>query len=68
MPALLISDSNKRTLMPELNTFYGRMLGQGTRWERIYAFSALCMSPMIILFFCVNKFLVRGVAEGAIKG
>ena len=68
MPAMLISDASKRTLMPELNTFYGRMLGQGTRWERIYAFASLCMAPMIILFFCVNKYLIRGVSEGAIKG
>lgn len=68
LPALVMVDSSFRTLMTELNTFFGAMVARGTRWERVYAFSALCMLPMVLLFSFVNKFLISGVAEGALKG
>ena len=67
MPVLLLQ-AKKRTLMPTLQNFYGRMMGQGTRWERIYADAVLCMLPMIVLFFASNRFLIQGVSEGALKG
>lgn len=67
MPVLLLR-AEKRTLMPTLQAFYGRMMGQGTRWERIYADAVLCMLPMIVLFFASNKYLIQGVSEGALKG
>ncbi len=67
MPVLLLR-AEKRTLMPTLQAFYGRMMGQGTRWERIYADAVLCMIPMIVLFFASNKYLIRGISEGALKG
>lgn len=58
----------KWSLMTQLNNAMGRMIGQGTRWERLYAIATLCMIPMLILFFLVNRFLIQGVAEGAVKG
>lgn len=67
-PLVISSNPNRWTLMTQLNTAMGRMLGQGTRWERLYAISALCMLPMIALFFLVNRFLIQGVTEGAVKG
>lgn len=67
-PLVISSDSEKWTLMTQLNTAMGRMLGQGTRWERLYAIASLCMLPMIALFFVVNRYLIQGVAEGAVKG
>lgn len=67
MPVLLLR-AGKRTLMPTLQSFYGRMMGQGTRWERIYADAVLCMLPMVLIFFASNKYLIQGVSEGALKG
>lgn len=67
-PLVISKDSAKWSLMTQLNTAMGRMIGQGTRWERLYAIAALCMLPMIVLFFFVNRFLIQGVAEGAVKG
>lgn len=67
-PLVISKNAEKWSLMTQLNAAMGRMLGQGTRWERLYAIAALCMLPMIGLFFLVNKFLIRGVAEGAVKG
>lgn len=67
-PLVISKSSEKWSLMTQLNTAMGRMVGQGTRWERLYAIASLCMLPMIALFFVVNKFLIQGVSEGAIKG
>jgi len=68
LPDLIMTYDSMKTLMPGLQTFYGRMLGQGTRWDYIYAFIVLCIIPIIVLFFIVNRYLVRGVIEGALKG
>ena len=32
------------------------------------SFVAVFLLPMIVLFFFVNRFLIQGVAEGAVKG
>lgn len=68
LPDMIMTKEKLKTLMPALQTFYGRMLGQGTRWDYIYAFVVLCIIPIIILYFFVNKYLIRGVIEGALKG
>lgn len=68
LPDMVMTKEQFKTLMPALQTFYGRMLGQGTRWDYIYAFVVLCIIPVIILYCFVNKYLIRGVIEGALKG
>lgn len=68
LPDLIMTQPEYKTLMPALNGFYGRMLGQGTRWDYIYAAIVLCILPMIFIFFMANRYLIRGVVEGAIKG
>lgn len=68
LPDMIMTKERLKTLMPALQTFYGRMLGQGTRWDYIYAFVVLCIIPVIILYCFVNKYLIRGVIEGAFKG
>lgn len=68
MPDLIMTNDKFKTLMPSLQTFYGRMLGQGTRWDYIYAFVVLCVIPIIIMYAIVNKYLIQGVIEGALKG
>lgn len=68
LPDMVMTKEKFKTLMPALQTFYGRMLGQGTRWDYIYAFVVLCIIPVIILYCFVNKYLIRGVIEGALKG
>jgi ABC-type glycerol-3-phosphate transport system permease component len=57
-----------KTLMPSLQSFYGRMLGQGTRWDYIYAFIVLCILPIIVLFYLTSRHIIRGVIDGALKG
>ena len=38
------------------------------RWELIMAGSTLCLIPVLIAFFFVRKFLLRGLTAGAVKG
>lgn len=68
MPDLIMTNDKMKTLMPALQTFYGRMLGQGTRWEYIYAFVVLCIIPLVLLYAIVSKRLIQGVIDGALKG
>lgn len=68
LPDLLMTQPEYKTLMPALNGFYGRMLGQGTRWDYIYAAIVLCILPMVLIFVVANRYLIKGVVEGAIKG
>lgn len=68
MPDLVMTNDKMKTLMPALQTFYGRMLGQGTRWEYIYAFVVLCIIPLVLLYAIVSKRLIQGVIDGALKG
>jgi len=59
---------NMRLLMPSLFEFYGSMVGKGVMWHELYAYSFTVIIPMIILFFFVNRYLISGVSEGALKG
>ena len=65
---LLMAKKEMRMLMPSLYDFYGSMQGLGIRWERIYTYAFLCMIPMIVVFFIVNRYLISGISEGALKG
>ena len=65
---ILMDKKEMRTLMPSLYEFYGAMVSLGIRWEQIYAYCVLCVIPMVILFFLVNRYLITGITEGALKG
>ncbi|MDR1692588.1 MAG: carbohydrate ABC transporter permease [Oscillospiraceae bacterium] len=65
---LVFNDDSKRPLMPALSDFYGKMIGSAMRWDYIYAFIVLCIIPVSIIFVIVNRYLIRGIVEGALKG
>lgn len=68
LPDMIMTLDQFKTLMPSLQSFYGRMLGQGTRWDYIYAFIVLCILPIIVLFYLTSRHIIRGVIDGALKG
>lgn len=68
IPDLLMTTRSMKTLMPSLFALYGRMLGQGTRWDYLYAAIVMAMAPMIIVFLAANKNFIKGMTEGALKG
>jgi len=65
---ILMSQKVMRALMPSLYEFYGNMVSKGIMWHQIFAYSVLCIIPMVIIFFLVNRYLISGIAEGALKG
>jgi multiple sugar transport system permease protein len=62
----LISSSDLRTLGPGLLTTY---LGQfRDNWSGIMAASIIASVPVVVLFIWLQKYFVRGVTAGAVKG
>ena len=69
LPFLVIGNNNTgRTLTLEL--YFAKMQsGQfGNPWELIFPAVFIAMIPIIVLFLCLQKHFVRGVADGAVKG
>lgn len=69
LPFLVIGNNNTgRTLTLEL--YFAKMqAGQfGNPWELIFPAVFIAMIPIIVLFLCLQKHIVRGVADGAVKG
>lgn len=67
IPALIIDSSHKKTLpilIAQLRSadFLKFDLGQ------VYMLIAIAIIPIVIMYICLSKFIVRGVAIGGIKG
>ncbi len=68
LPFLVIGNGELRTLTLEL--YFARMTaGQyGNPWELIFPAVLISIVPIVAVFLLLQKYIVRGVAEGAIKG
>lgn len=68
LPFLIIGNSEQKTLTLEL--YYAKNLsGQyGNPWELIFPAVAISILPIIILFLILQKHIVKGVSDGAVKG
>lgn len=67
IPALIIESKNKKTLpilMAQLRSADWLKFDMG----QVYMLIALAILPVIIVYLCLSKFIVRGVALGAVKG
>lgn len=64
-PLVLVKDANLRTLPIGLLAFSD---DHGTDIPGLMAASLLAMLPLVILFALLQKYLVRGVQLGAVKG
>lgn len=68
LPFLVIGNGNLRTLTLEL--YFAKMTsGQyGNPWELIFPAVFVSIIPIIIVFLFLQKYIVKGVADGAVKG
>lgn len=68
LPFLVIGNGGARTLTLEL--YFAKMTsGQfGNPWELIFPAVFISIIPIVIVFLFLQKYIVRGVSEGAIKG
>lgn len=68
LPFLVIGNAPSRTLTLEL--YFAKMTsGQfGNPWELIFPAVFVSIIPIIIVFLILQKHIVRGVSDGAVKG
>jgi raffinose/stachyose/melibiose transport system permease protein len=67
LPFLVLADSATKTLVLEL--YFARILaGQfGSPWQLIFPAVFVSIIPIVIVFLFLQKFIVKGISEGAIK-
>lgn len=67
MPSLLLTDSKKKTLPVMINAL------QHTSWGNldlgcVYMAIFLSILPVVIVYLCLSKFIIKGVTAGSVKG
>ena len=66
LPLLMVNSSDKtKTLVLAAYTFVGQM---NTKWQYAMAAMVLTVLPSIIIFVLLQKYIVKGVVAGAVKG
>lgn len=61
----LISDDLKKPLTVGINIFNGYNM---IEWQYLFSASLFAVIPVVILFMCIEKNLVSGLASGGVKG
>ncbi|MBI3961659.1 MAG: carbohydrate ABC transporter permease [Deinococcus sp.] len=61
----LIDDASKRTLPVAIATFHGAHL---TQWGLVFAASLIAVGPVILVFVLLQRYIVRGLTSGAVRG
>ena len=61
----LISTDTLKPLTVGINTFNGYNM---IEWQYLFAASIFAIIPVVILFMCIEKNLVSGLASGGVKG
>ena len=61
----LIQDDLLKPLTVGINTFNGYNM---IEWQYLFAASIFAIIPVVILFMCIEKNLVSGLASGGVKG
>lgn len=64
LPSLVISSKDFRTIPLSTASFFGQFTIQ---WNMAMAGLTLTILPVIIFYLCAQKYIVKGVAAGAVK-
>jgi raffinose/stachyose/melibiose transport system permease protein len=67
LPFLVIGNSNTKTLVLEL--YFARITaGQyGNPWQLIFPAVMISIIPIVVVYLFLQKFIVKGISDGAIK-
>ncbi|HIW35328.1 MAG TPA: carbohydrate ABC transporter permease [Candidatus Paenibacillus intestinavium] len=65
MPMLVLPSGETKTMIVELFYYVGEF---SSRWDMIFAGTTLSLIPVLIAFLSLQKYFVKGVSSGAIKG
>ncbi|HJC75015.1 MAG TPA: carbohydrate ABC transporter permease [Candidatus Mediterraneibacter faecavium] len=65
LPLIVLSDNEKYTLLLSTNTLFGQY---SSDWTAILSALILAALPAIVLYIVFQKQIMRGIADGAVKG
>lgn len=65
LPLLMLTNSDYYTLLISTNMLFGEY---NNDWSAILASLVLTMLPVVIAYLLLQKYILQGIAEGAIKG
>ncbi len=65
MPSLMLSKKNPKTINVEVFNFVGQY---NTNWGVVFAGAVICIIPAIIVFLFLQKYFIKGISAGAVKG
>lgn len=65
LPLLVLFDPAKRTIPLAVFSFFGQYTD---RWDYALATLIMGMIPIVIFFLALQRFIIRGVAAGSLKG
>lgn len=63
-PLLVTTTTQKRTLTVGLYSF---ITEGGVRYERLMAGTALVILPMVVVFLCLRRYIIRGISTTGLK-
>ncbi len=64
-PLIYLSDPAKRTLALALWSFQGE---HAVEWHLLMAAATVVMLPLLIIFFCAQRYFIQGVVISGVKG
>ncbi|QNK56143.1 carbohydrate ABC transporter permease [Paenibacillus sp. PAMC21692] len=65
-PLLYLKSESKMTLMPQIVQFYANK--HSMDYGPVFALSALAVLPLILLFIFTQKYMIKGLIVGSLKG
>lgn len=66
LPLLMLTDSKQYTILISVTVLFGEY--GNNEWTAILATLIMAMLPATIFYLLLQKYIVKGIAEGAIKG
>lgn len=66
LPLLMLTDAGQYTLLLSTNMLFGQY--GNNDWSAILSSLVLTMLPVVILYLLLQKYILNGIAEGAVKG
>lgn len=65
IPLYLMSSSEKMTIPMTVFNFYGLYARD---WNYVFAALTITMIPVVVLYLCLQKYIIGGMTAGAVKG
>jgi raffinose/stachyose/melibiose transport system permease protein len=65
LPLLMLTDVNRYTLILSTNMLFGEY---NKEWPLILSSLVLTAIPVVLIYAFFQKFIMEGIAEGAVKG